>query len=76
MGGLFPLRIAHAEFGLRLQGTFSDNGIGRQIRYFGIQGLLLGVAGYGAYCIVDPRDNRCGLMRDMLDVDMTLKRGM
>ncbi len=49
MAGLLSLRIAHAEFGLRIQGKFGDNGIRRPIGYMGTQGCFLGVTGYGAY---------------------------
>jgi uncharacterized membrane protein YecN with MAPEG domain len=49
MATLLALRIAHAELGLRLQGEFGDNGIGRPIGYFGTASLVMGLAGYASY---------------------------
>jgi len=46
---LLALRVAHADGGLRLQGKFGDNGIGRPLGYFGSMGVLGGLAGYTAY---------------------------
>jgi hypothetical protein len=51
MGTLLALRVAHAEGGLRLQGEFGNNGIGRPIGYFGSIGVLGGLAGYTAYLV-------------------------
>ncbi|KAF8863708.1 hypothetical protein BDZ45DRAFT_86432 [Acephala macrosclerotiorum] len=51
MGTLLALRVAHAELGLRLQGKFGDNGIGRPIGYFGSLGVLGGLAGYCGWLV-------------------------
>jgi hypothetical protein len=49
MASLLALRIAQAEGGLRLQGKFGNNGIGRPVGYFGSMGVLGGLAGYAAF---------------------------
>ncbi|KAE8452022.1 hypothetical protein EG329_002187 [Mollisiaceae sp. DMI_Dod_QoI] len=46
MGTLFALRVAHAELGLKLQGKFGNNGIGRPLGYFGSLGVLGALGGY------------------------------
>ncbi|KAN0114743.1 Membrane-associated, eicosanoid/glutathione metabolism (MAPEG) protein [Hyaloscypha variabilis] len=51
MSTLLALRIVHAEGGLRLQGKFGNNGVGRPIGYFGSIGVLGGLAGYTAYLV-------------------------
>jgi uncharacterized membrane protein YecN with MAPEG domain len=49
MATLLALRIAHADGGLRLQGKFGDNGVGRPLGYFGSCGVLMGLSGYAAW---------------------------
>lgn len=49
MAALLAVRIAHAEFGLRLKGAFGTNGVGRPIGYFGSAGVVAGLSGYAAY---------------------------
>jgi uncharacterized membrane protein YecN with MAPEG domain len=51
MAALFAFRIAHADGGIRLQGKFGDNGIGRPLGYFGSMGVLGGLAGYSAWLV-------------------------
>ncbi|KAK5734253.1 hypothetical protein LTR17_009084 [Elasticomyces elasticus] len=50
LGALFVFRIAHAEFGLMVKGY---GGIGRPIGFFGTAGVILGLAGYGAWLVRD-----------------------
>lgn len=45
---LFALRILHVELGLKGEGTL---GVGRPLGTWGTQGLLAGIAGYGAYLV-------------------------
>jgi hypothetical protein len=49
MATLLALRIAHADGGLRLQGKFGDNGVGRPLGYFGSCGVLMGLSGYAGW---------------------------
>ncbi|KUJ21194.1 uncharacterized protein LY89DRAFT_429362 [Mollisia scopiformis] len=51
MGTLFALRIAHAELGLKLQGKFGDNGVGRPLGYFGSIGVLGALGGYCGWLV-------------------------
>ncbi|TVY43082.1 hypothetical protein LSUB1_G001228 [Lachnellula subtilissima] len=51
MGVFFALRIAHAEGGLMLQGSYGTNGVGRPIGYFGSTGVVTGLAAYAAYLV-------------------------
>lgn len=46
MAILFALRVGHIEMGLRSKDTF---GAGRPLGVFGTQGLMAGLAAYGAY---------------------------
>lgn len=48
LGTLLLLRIAHVELGLKGENA---NGIGRGIGFFGTQGFIAGIAGYGAYLV-------------------------
>lgn len=51
MATLLALRVAHADGGLRLQGKFGDNGVGRPLGYFGSMGVLGSLAGYSAWLV-------------------------
>lgn len=48
LGVLFALRVVHAELGLIRPGSMSA---GRPVGYFGTNGVLAGLAGYGAYLV-------------------------
>lgn len=48
---LLALRVAHAEFGLRLKGKWGGNGVGRPLGYFGTHAVLLGLSGYAAWLV-------------------------
>jgi len=50
LGGLFALRVAHAELGLMTQDAI---GAGRPVGFFGTQAVLLGLSSYAAYLIKD-----------------------
>lgn len=48
---LLALRVAHADFRLRLKGKFGGYGAGRPLGYFGTNGILLGLSGYAAWLV-------------------------
>lgn len=53
MASLFALRVAHADLGLMLQGTFGGSALGRPVGYFGSLGVLGGLAGYAGWLVKD-----------------------
>ncbi|KAI9737492.1 MAG: hypothetical protein M1834_009647 [Cirrosporium novae-zelandiae] len=48
LGVLLALQIAHSEFGLKRKDSI---GIGRPIAYYGTEGIVAGLAVYGAYLV-------------------------